>query len=118
LLVLLEIKKRPGGDPGLFTCQSWQGTIILSQVPVKVKQERGKMSETKLAIFNFTPAYCPYCGEQLRWPNENPEGRREYRANVSMYCPGCNLRFQLASASGILTAASDSGGDLKQYAEG
>lgn len=64
------------------------------------------------ALFDFSPKYCPNCGEDMRHiDNDN-----DYtRAHCSFTC-GCGVQYQKADTDKILKAAEDSGGDMAFFA--
>jgi hypothetical protein len=66
-----------------------------------------------IAIFDFLPAFCPQCGEEVL--RRGVRALEDYFEHGTQRC-GCGLMFQLAETGDIAYAAELSGGDLHRYA--
>jgi len=69
---------------------------------------------TNVALFNFTPKFCPSCGNQIHFIRLT--GRpRDYEQYDAFACQVCKLLYQKATSEDIITAADNSRGDLRRY---
>lgn len=73
-----------------------------------------------IALFTFTPKFCPNCGVDLPFNFVHPrnlvrEQQESFDAHTSFSCKACQMDYQLADEAEILRAARDSGGDLHKY---
>lgn len=68
-----------------------------------------------IAIYDFTPHYCPHCGYSTRL-YDKPHAADDYGHGASHQCLNCGVIYQYARTEHIADAASKSGGDLAKYA--
>lgn len=75
------------------------------------------------AIYDFTPKFCPNCGNPTRLYEIHPglpfpinRNDYDYLQHASCVCK-CGLHYQYADTDAIWNAAEASGGDLKRYVE-
>jgi len=45
------------------------------------------------ALFDFTPNFCPDCGEAWSSLLKNKDTWQDYRSGIPHYCSGCGLTF-------------------------
>lgn len=62
-----------------------------------------------IALYNFVPKFCPYCGTKTRWANDRELW--DYNMRIVKTC-SCGLHHQRASTDAILHASHESEGDL------
>ena len=64
-----------------------------------------------IALFDFTPSYCPFCGRRIRFTGIYQE--RDYKAHCSYSC-ACGLSYQLIPTADLLEIAGKHG-DLDRF---
>jgi hypothetical protein len=73
-----------------------------------------------IAVYDFTPSFCPNCGTETGLEKSNSFGIKpvtDYRSGASFQCD-CGLDYQYTTRKAILDAADAyPHGDLREYAE-
>lgn len=64
-----------------------------------------------IALYDFVPRYCPYCG-QATAVMEDPACVADFSSNFSFTCTGCGVVYQKAHTRQLLRLARERGGDL------
>ena len=64
-----------------------------------------------LAVFDFTPKYCPSCGTLLHI-DDDPTQAFRFASYHAATCPNCDLKYQLVPQTEMLRAAAACGGTL------
>jgi hypothetical protein len=71
-----------------------------------------------IALYDFVPKFCPNCGADTGVSKVgHVDNYHDYKAHASQACRKCGLHSQYADTGALLTAATDSGGDLANYAD-
>ncbi|HZD55161.1 MAG TPA: hypothetical protein VE136_00435 [Anaerolineales bacterium] len=65
-----------------------------------------------IALYDFIPRYCPYCG-QAAAVTSDPASVADFSGRFSFRCAHCNLVYQKAHTRQLLRLARESGGDLR-----
>lgn len=68
-----------------------------------------------IALYNFTPLYCPSCGSPTRLDRSDNLDQARFNARQALACPICGLMFQKATKKALFRAAAESEGDLMDY---
>jgi len=60
-----------------------------------------------IALYNFTPTYCPFCGEKIlvKW---NVEQMANWYAHLTHACP-CGVQFQYVKTRHLVEAGAQEG---------
>jgi hypothetical protein len=64
-----------------------------------------------IALYDFIPRYCPYCGQATSVTGD-PASVADFSSCFSFRCAHCNLVYQKAHTRQLLRLARESGGDL------
>lgn len=64
-----------------------------------------------IALYDFIPRYCPYCGQATSVTGD-PASVADFSSGFSFRCAHCNLVYQKAHSRQLLRLARESGGDL------
>jgi len=92
--------------------QQLRETAIAAEAQQRLRYQL--IASQRIALYNFAPKYCPYCGHTFEWDQVSIN---DFGARNSFGCPGCNIRFQKVNGFDLLQAAQDAGGDLVEMLE-
>ena len=68
-----------------------------------------------IALYSFLPSYCPSCGHPTKLDRVDNPLHGKFEAYQTLICPMCGVKYQLATKTDLLRAATSRGGDLLEY---
>lgn len=81
-----------------------------AELPAPPNPERGTrdVGDSRLAVFDFAPQYCPSCGTLLHTDGDSTQTSRSASCHAAT-CPNCGLEYQLASKTDVMRAVTACG---------